>query len=96
MTEMADIVKGWGIYLETVEITDVKILSSSLFKDMQCEFRENQNFEATVKRMDVEHDIQVDKSNHKFTTDKRHQDTHEKKSIDDSARTIVMKDQEYV
>jgi len=32
--EMFTVVKGWGIWLETVEITDVKISSSSLFKDL--------------------------------------------------------------
>ena len=38
--QLTEVVKGWGVWLETIEITDVKILSGSLFKDMQCEFRE--------------------------------------------------------
>jgi hypothetical protein len=33
-------VSGWGIWLETVEITDVTISSSSLFGDMQIKYRE--------------------------------------------------------
>ena len=32
--EMTEVVQGWGVWLETIEITDVKILSGSLFKDM--------------------------------------------------------------
>lgn len=38
--EMFDVVKGWGVWLETVEITDVLICSGSLFKDLQSDFRE--------------------------------------------------------
>lgn len=37
--EMQEVVRGWGVWLETVEITDVLISSSSLFKDMQTGFR---------------------------------------------------------
>eukprot|EP00484_Ammonia_sp_Unknown_P017091 CAMPEP_0197027210 /NCGR_PEP_ID=MMETSP1384-20130603/7163_1 /TAXON_ID=29189 /ORGANISM="Ammonia sp." /LENGTH=364 /DNA_ID=CAMNT_0042456021 /DNA_START=26 /DNA_END=1120 /DNA_ORIENTATION=- len=37
--EMQEIVSGWGIWLETVEITEVKILSGSLFNDLQQPFR---------------------------------------------------------
>ena len=37
--EMQDVVQGWGVWLETVEITDVLISSSTLFKDMQTGFR---------------------------------------------------------
>ena len=32
--EMMEVVKGWGVWLETVEITDVLISSNRLFKDM--------------------------------------------------------------
>jgi len=32
--EMTEVVAGWGVHLSTVEVTDVKILSGSLFKDM--------------------------------------------------------------
>jgi regulator of protease activity HflC (stomatin/prohibitin superfamily) len=46
--EMTEVVQGWGVWLETIEITDVKILSGSLFKDMQCTFREDQNKTATL------------------------------------------------
>jgi hypothetical protein len=32
--EMSDVVSGWGVWLETVEITNVLIKSGSLFKDL--------------------------------------------------------------
>ena len=41
--EMQKVCNGWGVWLETVEITEVLISSSSLFKDMQADFREKMN-----------------------------------------------------
>lgn len=32
---------GWGVWVESVEITDVMISSKTLFENMQVEFREN-------------------------------------------------------
>jgi hypothetical protein len=77
-----------------VEITDVRILSASLFKDLQCEFREDQNRKATIQKMDVTHELNVKKEDDRFTTNKRDQDTYEKKAIVDSQRNILKKKQE--
>ena len=55
--EMMEVVHGWGVWLETVEITEVMISSNELFKNMQSEFREEQNRKAQIKRMDVNRDI---------------------------------------
>jgi hypothetical protein len=38
--EIQKLVIGWGIWLETIEILDVKIASSVLFQNLQTEFRE--------------------------------------------------------
>jgi hypothetical protein len=51
---MATVTTGWGVWLETVEITDVKISSGSLFKDMQCKFREDNKKSATLLKLDVD------------------------------------------
>jgi len=32
-------VTGWGVWVETIEITEVKISSSNLFNNLQAEFR---------------------------------------------------------
>lgn len=29
--------KGWGVWIETIEITEMKILSKTLFEDLQAE-----------------------------------------------------------
>ena len=55
--EMNEIVNGWGIWLESVEITDVKILSSTLFKDLQMEFRKEQQQKAEYIKMETEKDL---------------------------------------
>lgn len=54
---MTEIVSGWGVHLATVEVTDVKILSGSLFKDMQTKFREENVKKATLEKMVVENSI---------------------------------------
>jgi len=38
--EIQKLLTGWGMWLETIEIQDVKIASQSLFKNMQTDFRE--------------------------------------------------------
>jgi hypothetical protein len=57
--EMLDVVKGWGVWLETVEITDVTISSSSLFSDLQANFRENMKRTAEVYRMSIDSEIKI-------------------------------------
>lgn len=54
---MNEVVSGWGVYLATVEVTDVKILSGQLFKDMQTKFREENVKKATLEKMVVENAI---------------------------------------
>lgn len=44
--EIQKLLSGWGIWLETVEIQDVKILSSTLFRNLQTEFREKSRIDA--------------------------------------------------
>lgn len=53
-TQIGKVVKGMGVWIETVEITDVTISSTSLFKDLQANFRENMKRDAEVYRMEVE------------------------------------------
>ena len=79
--KLTPIVTGWGVYLETVEIIDVKISSGSLFTNMQCKFREDQNREATVQKMEVDHTIRLEKEKHALTTCKRENDTLKVKSL---------------
>lgn len=94
MDTLKPLTNGWGIWLETVEITDVKILSQSVFRDLQCEFREDQNLTATSHKMQVDHEVDKKQRDINFHQGKRNQDTQEKRSIDESARAIERKKQE--
>jgi hypothetical protein len=87
--------RGWGIWLETVEITDVQILSVQLKRDLQCVFREDQNLQATSNRIEVDHEIKAKQQEQYNVQNKREQDTYETKTVDDSSRGIVRKDQEF-
>lgn len=58
--DMDAVVKGWGVWLETVEITDVQISSHNLFKDLQAAFREEKKKDAEVYTMEIEQDLAAD------------------------------------
>lgn len=48
---MQDMLTGWGMWLETIEISDVNIVSGTLFKNMQTEYREKMRLHAdTIER----------------------------------------------
>lgn len=54
---MTEVVKGWGVWLETVEITDVVIKSQPLFKDLQAEYRERIKHVAETYRMKIRSEV---------------------------------------
>lgn len=74
METLKNLCMGWGIWLETVEITDVKILSGNLFRDLQCKYREDQNEEATVHKMAVDQTVNEKREEVNLETNKRNQD----------------------
>jgi uncharacterized membrane protein YqiK len=43
---MQEMMTGWGMWLETIEISDVYITSGTLFKNMQTEHREKYRLHA--------------------------------------------------
>jgi len=55
--EVLEITKGWGIWIETVEITDVRIMSTSLFKNMQAEFRSATKLKAEKIEMETSQEL---------------------------------------
>ena len=72
--EMFDVVKNWGVWLETIEITDVTIASGSLFKDLQAEFRENMKKEAVLYEMVVQQEIDEVKQREELIMQKKRND----------------------
>ena len=72
--EMFDVVKGWGVWLETVEITDVVISSGSLFKDLQADFREKMKKEAELYKMVIQSEIDEIKAKDDLVMQKKRND----------------------
>lgn len=52
--QMQKIVTGWGIWVETVEVIDIRIASKSLFLNLQTEFREKNRMEAERIKADTD------------------------------------------
>lgn len=48
LKELKNQMKGWGIWLESVEITQVRISSEKLFKDLQAQFRQDTRLKAEL------------------------------------------------
>jgi hypothetical protein len=55
--EMQKLITGWGIWLETCEIQDVKISSRSLFSNLQTEFREKSRMDAEKIQAETQNKI---------------------------------------
>jgi regulator of protease activity HflC (stomatin/prohibitin superfamily) len=92
--DMSEIVKGWGVHLETVEVTDVRILSGTLFSNMQTKFREQNRKTAEIQAMTVNNEIEEEKIKHDTDTSKRNTDTTKTKKIRDFAIEIEKKKRE--
>ena len=90
-SEMAAITTGWGVWLETVEITDVKILSSGLFLDMQCKFREDQKKEATILKLDVDTSLKLEEARHALNTAKSNQDMAKQTAVQNNDKAFTAK-----
>lgn len=78
---MFDVVKGWGVWLETVEITDVVISSGSLFKDMQADFREKMKKEAELYKMVIQSEIDEIKAKDDLAMQKKRKDAEVERQI---------------
>lgn len=56
---MLEVVKGWGIWVETIEILEVKVLSKSLFSDLQSQFMEEQKQKAELERLEIQNEMET-------------------------------------
>mmetsp|Transcript_25372 Transcript_25372/g.21245 ORF Transcript_25372/g.21245 Transcript_25372/m.21245 type:complete len:131 (+) Transcript_25372:549-941(+) len=75
-TELDTISKGWGIQIDTIEITDVSILSSSLFNNIQTRFKEEQKYKATIEKLEIQKQLKVEQSKSNIVVDQKRTDTH--------------------
>jgi flotillin len=52
--------RGWGIVVDTIEIQDVKVLSSEVFSNMQAAFRQAQHQMARQSELQTEASVQLE------------------------------------
>lgn len=66
---MQEMLTGWGMWLETIEISDVQIVSGSLFRNLQTEFREKLRLHADEIQRSTQNTIREEdmKRNNEFT-----------------------------
>lgn len=76
--EMFEVVKGWGVWLETIEITGVTICSSSLFKDLQTNYRETMRQQATLFQMQIKSELEQVQNQNNLTREEKQREVGEK------------------
>uniref|UniRef100_A0A7S3K324 Band 7 domain-containing protein n=1 Tax=Aureoumbra lagunensis TaxID=44058 RepID=A0A7S3K324_9STRA len=59
--DMMSVIRGWGVWLETVEVFDIKVSSQSLFNDMQTKHRMETHRAAEQIRLAVEHEMRAER-----------------------------------
>ena len=64
-------VNGWGVWLESIEITDVMISSTRVFKDMQTRFREKERRKAQLAKMETDLKLEINRLEKQLLNDKR-------------------------
>ena len=61
--EIQKILSGWGIWLETCEIQDVKVCSSTIFENMQAEFNIKSKQKSEKIKAETQEKIDIDNLN---------------------------------
>mmetsp|Transcript_35217 Transcript_35217/g.61499 ORF Transcript_35217/g.61499 Transcript_35217/m.61499 type:complete len:415 (-) Transcript_35217:291-1535(-) len=84
---------GWGVWLETVEISDVRVASKALFQDLQCEFRSEQRLRAERVRLATERKLQEEQLVADLNAAQRRAETETSKAVT-IARENLKRDQQ--
>lgn len=66
---------GWGVWLETVEITEVKISSNQLFQDRQAKFRNSVHLTAEEARQNTTSELTKQKNLNSIATQQKRMDS---------------------
>lgn len=74
--DMQKLLTGWGMWMETIEISDVSICSATLFSQMQAEFREENRVKA--HRLECQSNIVIEQremqQNHNYQLKQQRQE----------------------
>lgn len=91
---MQELLSGWGVWMETCEILDVRIVSSSLFENLQIEFKEKHRMDAEKIAADTQNTINQEalKRNNEFNA--MYTETSTKTQIFESEQRLTVQTQE--
>lgn len=92
--ELQNQLTGWGIWLETVEFTNVRICSKTLFEDLQAEFRQEEHLKAEKVRMETTNTITERQLDADLKIKKSQADNETQKLISDNSQKLKRMDQE--
>jgi len=83
--DMFEVVKGWGVWVETFEVTEVIISSGSLFRDLQTKYREQIRKEAEICKMNFASELR------KIRQETEQRQAEFRRNIDEQKRVYTQK-----
>ena len=86
--------QGWGIWLETVELTEVMICSYKLFEDLQAEFRQETSLSANQKKVSTNEMLTKNRLTSELKMTKTEEESKSQKQIDFNRQELKRKQQE--
>lgn len=92
--ELMPQLQGWGIWLETVELTEVKICSYKLFEDLQAEFRQETSLTANQKKISTNELLTKNRLASELKMTKTEEESKTQRQIDFNRQELKRKQQE--
>lgn len=93
--QVDQITKGWGIWIETIEITDVVIMSKTLFNNMQAEHRQAMRLKAEKINMKTELELAEDRRENDVAVQKAQQEAKTQKFEVENQQKLLREQREF-
>jgi regulator of protease activity HflC (stomatin/prohibitin superfamily) len=86
--QLIEVVDGWGISVETIEIRDVRICSETLFENMQAPFRQQVRLDAETVTLETDEKIANEKLRSDEAIAKQRAETQTRSQIFESEKAL--------
>merc|ERR1740123_691822 len=93
--QVLELTKGWGIWIETIEITDVVIMSKTLFNNMQAEHRQAMHMKAEKINMKTELELAEDRRQNGMAVQKAKEEAHTIKFEVENQQRLLREQREF-
>ena len=88
--ELNGLVNTWGVWVENVDITDVRILSGALFKNLQTKFREDRRKEAEMIQMEIQKELNEVKTRNTLDYNKKNEENRTKIAVAQTEKGVKL------